>query len=542
MSFLPASLRVRRLQTAVLALAVALPLAMTAPSAAEADVSLAFRQAVAETASRDREMAAFYRETGFAPIWTGTDAAAQARRQALVQAIAGAGDHGLPVGDYDLDGLLDKARAVRSERDLGLVEVGFSKLFLRYARDVQTGMVTPSKIDPLIVREIPYRDHAELLAGVAGDDPSAFMRSLPPRTHEYLRLMRAKLDMEKSVAAGGWGPVVTVGKLEPGAQGRNVVLLRNRLIAMGYMERSLSDRYDSTMTDAIRAFQADHGLAEDGVAGPGTIGEINVSMADRLRSVMVAMERERWMNKERGDRHILVNLTDFHAKIIDHGITTFETRSVIGKNIPDRRTPEFSDEMEYLVINPTWNVPRSIAVKEYLPMFQKNPNAASHLNLINARGQVVNRAAVNFSALNARNFPFDIKQPPSSRNALGLVKFMFPNKYNIYLHDTPSKSLFDREVRDFSHGCIRLQQPFDFAYALLAVQEDDPEAFFQSKLRTGRETRVNLETPVPVHLIYRTAVTEATGKVTYRRDIYGRDARIWEAMQAAGVALRGVQG
>jgi murein L,D-transpeptidase YcbB/YkuD len=135
-----------------------------------------------------------------------------------------------------------------------------------------------------------------------------------------------------------------------------------------------------------------------------------------------------------------------------------------------------------------------------------------------------------------------MRQPPSRSNALGLVKFMFPNKYNIYLHDTPAKSLFARDVRAYSHGCIRLAQPFDFAYALLAKQEDDPKGYFQSVLRTGQETRVDLKEPVPVHIIYRTAVTNARGHTEYRADVYGRDAKIWDALSRAGVVLGGVQG
>ncbi len=180
-----------------------------------------------------------------------------------------------------------------------------------------------------------------------------------------------------------------------------------------------------------------------------------------------------------------MNLTDFTARIVDDGKVTFETRSVVGATKSDQRSPEFSDVMEFMVINPTWNVPRSITVKEYLPMLQKNPNAAGHLRIIDSSGQVVNRGAVDFTQYTANTFPFAMKQPPSDGNALGLVKFMFPNKYNIYLHDTPSKSLFGREVRAFSHGCIRLADPFDFAYALLSRQTKDPEALFKSKLATG---------------------------------------------------------
>ncbi len=278
------------------------------------------------------------------------------------------------------------------------------------------------------------------------------------------------------------------------------------------------------------------------MAGSGTLTEINKPVEERLKSVIVAMERERWLNHERGERHILVNQTDFTAKIIDHGRVTFETRSVVGMNVHDRRSPEFSDEMEHMIINPSWHVPRSIIVKEYLPKLRENPGAASQLIITDSRGRRVNRASADFSQYTGNSFPFDMRQPPGARNALGLVKFMFPNKYNIYLHDTPQKHLFQRETRAYSHGCIRLADPFEFAYALLSAQTDDPRGLFHSVLNTGQETKVELEKHVPVHIIYRTAFTNAQGRAEFRRDVYGRDAKIWSALEQAGVALAAVQG
>jgi murein L,D-transpeptidase YcbB/YkuD len=230
------------------------------------------------------------------------------------------------------------------------------------------------------------------------------------------------------------------------------------------------------------------------------------------------------------------------VRVVDDGKTTFRSVTVVGQNNSDRRTPEFSDEMERMVINPAWHVPRSIVTKEYLPMMQRNPNAAGQLDLIDSRGRVVPRSAVNFAAYTARNFPFAMKQPPSNRNALGLVKFLFPNKWNIYLHDTPSKSLFQKESRAFSHGCVRVGQPFDLAYVLLGAQSDDPRAEFQRILKTGRETTVPLKQPVPVHLVYFTAFPTPTGHVEYRRDVYGRDATLFTALQRAGVELPGSKG
>ena len=518
-------------------------LTATLASPVQAQVT-AFKQAVAESAARDSDIAAFYRENGYQPVWTVEGSEGTARRKALMQAIQNADDHGLPTSRYGFDALYQQMAEARSPRDLGLLEVAMSKSYLSYARDVQTGMFKPSSLDDGIVREAPLRGRKSYLVNLTASDPQQFFRTLPPASADYLRLMKEKLRLERVVANGGWGVQVKAKKLKPSDSGDSVVAMRNRLNKMGYLNRSASRTYDSAMQKAVQAFQLDHGLESDGVAGPATITEVNRGAEYRLKSVIVAMERERWLNLPdgRGERHILVNLTDFHARVVDDGKVTFKTRSVVGKNQHDRRSPEFSDTMEYLVINPTWNVPRSIATKEYLPMLQRNPNAVSYLKVIDGSGRVVNRANVDFTQYSARSFPFDIKQAPGSRNALGLVKFIFPNKHNIYLHDTPSKSLFARESRAFSHGCIRLQQPFDFAYTLLSKQEESPKEFFHRTLKTGRETQVDLETKLPVHIIYRTAFTNAKGPVQYRRDVYGRDAKIWKAMANEGVVLRSVQG
>ncbi|WP_370050000.1 MULTISPECIES: L,D-transpeptidase family protein [Salipiger] len=515
-----------------------------APQAAQAQ-SLAltgYKQAVAESLSEDEGMAAFYRARGFEPIWTSADEAATARRAALIEALSSAGQHGLPARRYDPVSLLARMRAVRSDRDRGQLEIELSRAYLQFARDLSGGALDGRRIDSGIKREPARRASEDLLEALATGEPRAVFRDLAPKTPEYTRLMREKLSLERVIARGGWGAPVTVGKLDPGDSGPGVVILRDRLIEMGYLKPTLSARYDDALRDAVLAFQGDHGLEADGVAGSSTLSAVNVPATERLKSVIVAMERERWINfaDGLGERHVLVNIVDFHARIIDDGKVTFETRSVVGHQDPDRRTPEFSDVMEFMVINPSWYVPRSIVVNEYLPLLRRNPGAVSHLVITDSRGRRVNRGN-GFAQYSAASFPFAMRQPPGPKNALGQVKFMFPNKYNIYLHDTPSKHLFARGQRTFSHGCIRLGDPKDFAYALLALQTDDPEGFFASRLRGGSESRVNLEQPVPVHLIYRTAFTQAKGRVNYRADVYGRDAKIWDALAAAGVALGGVE-
>lgn len=496
-----------------------------------------FRQGVAEAAARDEDLAAFYRARDFDGIWSGAGEAAIGRRNAFLAAMTEAPAHALPASRHDAGRLVAMLQGARTPYEQGQAEVELSRRFLRLAADMRTGMLEPRAVNPHIFRDRAAHDRLDLMEGFARSEPVVFLRDLAPRSPEYARLVRERLRLEAIRQAGGWGPEVAAGRLEPGMEGAQVVALRNRLIAMGWLDPTATRTFDGEMRAAVERFQAAHGLLPDGVAGEGTIAQVNAGVEDRLRSVIVAMERERWTNAPRGERHIWVNLCDFSACIVDEDRVTFRTRAVIGAVAEERQSPEFSDEMEFMVINPSWYVPRSIIAREYLPMLQRNPNAASHLRITDSAGRAINRGAVNFRNYTARNFPFAMHQPPSRSNALGVVKFMFPNPHDIYLHDTPAKDLFSHEVRAYSHGCIRLNDPVDFAHRLLARQTPDPEGFFDERLRTGAEARVNLEQKVPVHLDYRTAFTSPTGGVQFRGDIYGRDADVWRALSAEGVAL-----
>jgi len=522
---------------AVLALAAALT---AGPALAQGAAEISpFAQSLAIAAAESEPIAAFYAARAYAPVWTGPDHAA--RRADLLTALARAPAHGLPVQRYDAQALADALRAATTEADRGRIELRLTRAYLAYAQDLHSGVLDPKKIDPGIVRDLPRLDPAVLLGRIEQGGIADYLATLAPTAPAYAHLLRARLRLQAQIAAGGWGDPLA-GRLKPGAEGAAVVALRDRLVAMGYLPLSATRDYDESLLRALQRFQLAHGLQPDGVLDDSTLAEINTAPEDRLKAITVALERERWINFDRGRRHIWVNLTDFTARIMDDGRETFVTRSVVGKNVPDQRTPEFSDVMEYMVVNPSWSVPRSITTKEYLPLLKKNPNAAGHLKIVDSKGRVVDRSRINFGKYTAANFPFAMRQPPSDGNALGIVKFMFPNQWNIYLHDTPSKSLFDREVRAFSHGCIRLGQPVDFARALLAVQTDDPEGVFRRARDSGQEQAIKLETHVPVHLVYFTAYPGPKGEMTYRRDVYGRDALIYDALIEAGVVPDGLQG
>ena len=499
-----------------------------------------FAVAVEQAASRDADLRTFYAERDYASLWTSRED--RARLDALLAAFGSAADHGLPAGRYDPVRIRSLMQSQLSDDQLGRLDVEISQLFLNYARDVQTGILDPSAIDDAIKRAVPLRSRISTITSFAQSNPGAFIWALPPRSPEYARLTLEKARLERLLASGGWGPAVPDVKLELGSTGSAVVALADRLEAMGFMNRSNSEVFDDDIQAGVLRFQQAHGLAMDGAVGPATREALNTPPERRLQSIIVAMERERWINRPRGERHIWVNIADFTAKIIDNDRVTFETRSVVGARDEDRVTPEFSDVMEFMVINPSWYVPRSIITKEYLPQLQENRYAVNHLILTDASGQQVNRSNVNFANYTESTFPFSMREPPSQGNALGLVKFMFPNRYNIYLHDTPAKNLFGRSVRAYSHGCVRLADPFDFAYTLLERQTSNPQAYFHSVLETGEETRVDIADPVPVHIDYRTAFTDPDGPMQYRADIYGRDVRIWNALAREGVVLRAVQG
>ncbi len=500
--------------------------------AAQAQQFPAFRLALAEGVGANAALSAFYREAGYEPVWTGPDQAA--RRTALVSALSRAAEHGLPEARYDLPGLIAAFRAVESERDRGFVEAQASLTFLQYANDITSGVIDPGAVIEQIVRTLPRPDPGQLMRGLVASEPVSFIRNLAPSAPEYARLMRAKHEIEAQMQRGGWGPTVQAGALRPGDTGPAVIALRNRLIAMGYMPRVATARYDGVMQRAVQRFQAAHGIEADGIAGNATIAAINTPPEARLRSIIVALERERWLNIPRGDRHIWVNLTDFTSRIVDFDQVTFETVSVVGAQQGDMQTPEFSHFMSYLEINPDWTLPRSIVARSYWGSL--SAGGSQYLQIIDARGNVVPREAIDFSRYNPRNFPFEVRQPPGPSNPLGRVKFMFPNPWAIYLHDSPARSLFRTTVRTHSSGCIRLNDPDEFAYELLSRQSADPVTLYQTILRSGRQTRVDLEEHVPVHIVYRTAFTSVTGEMNYRNDVYGRDARIFQALQRAGVA------
>ncbi len=514
--------------------AAASALAGALPGKARAELGPAFAQALAEGVAAEPGLAAFYRARGYAPVFTGPEDAE--RRAALVWALGRAEAHGLPARRYRLEELIAAYHQIDSERARGMVEAETARTFLRYARDISSGLTEPRRVVEAIVRELPRPDSAQLMMRFATGKPAQVLRDLIPPAPHYARLFKARLELLRVITEDGWGPPVRAESLRPGDSGPQVVALRNRLRAMGYLERNLSARYDGALQRAVQAFQEAHGLNPNGIASRATLAAVNVPPEERLKAVLVSLERERWLNISRGERHVWVNLTEFVVRLIDADAVTFETRAVIGGQMSETQTPEFSHQITYLEINPDWTMPRSILARSYWNGLVAGGHP--YLQIVDASGRVVPRQAINFAAYSPRTFPYEVRQPPGPTNPLGRVKFMFPNPWSIYLHDSPQRSLFNTVVRTHSSGCVRVENAAELAHLLLARQVDDPVRFFQTIVDSGRQTRIFLEEPVPIHLDYRTALVAANGRLHFRPDVYGRDARLYEALRAQGVEDR----
>lgn len=358
---------------------------------------------------------------------------------------------------------------------------------------------------------------------------------LPPQPG-YARLKQVLAGYKEIAAKGGW-PVVPNGpKMQKDDRGERVALLRARLVASGELNtKSTTDTtlFDAELDSAVRGFQRRYGLDADGAVGPATLEALNVSAQKRVEQIRVNMERWRWLPQNLGERYILVNIANFELDVIEQTKPIMTMRVVVGKYF--RRTPVFSDRMTYLVLSPYWHVPPHIAKEDKLPLIRKNPDYLSQENIKvfqswDAKTKEVDPKSIDWLQITARSFNYRLRQEPGPKNALGRVKFMFPNKFDVYLHDTPSRELFSKTVRTFSSGCIRIEKPIELAEYLL---QKDPQ-WNRERILTVIDKRIErtvlLPESIPIHLLYWTVWAEADGTVQFRNDIYGRDKLLCDAL------------
>ena len=478
----------------------------------------------------------FYNKRDFEPFWIGNNK----RLKSLSSSLSEAKFHGLPSSRYPLKEL-SQAIFEKEPSQKAKLELMATEAFLLFAQDISGGILNPNKIDTNINVVPERKDMNMLLASLTESlNVNTFFQDLFPKTNEYNSLLNELRKLRELSLNRSWGDFVpTDAVLAVGMTHDNVPLLRKRLSKMGYPIYETNSRFfDEQLDVSVKRFQEYHGLNPDGVFGKRSIEAINVPPKTRLMQVLVNLERMRWNNKDRGTEYILVNQPNFHAYFKSGNEKVWQSRVVIG--LPSNQTAEFNDTMTHMVVNPTWHVPKSIAVDEYLPLIQSDPNFLTDnemVLMVRGTDTIIDSRLINMQAFTPDNFPFLIKQIPSNINALGLVKFMFPNKFSIYMHDTPMKDLFFKDERTFSHGCIRLQEPFQFAYSLLRNQEVDPVGKFQEVLEKEEETYINLSRKIPVYITYRTAFFDDFGQIHYRADVYGRDALVYMALVDAGVSL-----
>ena len=482
----------------------------------------------------------FYAERGFQPVWVDPSGATP-RARAVVDMIGRAAEDGLDPADYDAAALAGRLGAVTSE-DRADLEVRLSRALVLFGNDLRAGRVVPGEIESSLFVYPQRIDAFEVLsAAFAAPDATVYIAGLAPSSPEYLRLKQALADYRALAAGGGWSRLPEGETLKPGMRDERVPLLRRRLVEAGDLAgaEAESDLFDAPLEAAVTRFQRRHGLTPDGAVGRMTMAALDVPVEDRIDQMLLNMERRRWMPRDLGERYVFVNMADFELKVVDGPQTVLDDRVVVGT--PFQQTPEFSEMMTYIVVNPYWNIPPSIAGKEMLPKIRKDAGylARNRIEVLSdwtESGRPVDPATIDWSRLSARHFPYKLRQVPGADNALGRLKFMFPNRFNIYLHDTPARTLFERTVRSFSHGCIRVQHPVDLAAVLLDGADGWTKDRIEAAIATGERQVISLPRPLPVHLTYLTAWVNKDGAVNFRDDIYGRDGRLREALFPAGAA------
>jgi murein L,D-transpeptidase YcbB/YkuD len=476
-------------------------------------------------------IARFYRARKGAHAWDGGDAGE------IVQAVSDIGQDGLNPADYHLAALErigDLRKAGASPALAGDLDILLTDAVAGMIDHTRFGRVRPVSLDStwnVNPREgaPPLEIALEQIAEARS--PRQAIEERKPTHFIYLGLKQALDQLSKVGTPGGWPRVPAGRTIRPGVRDPRVPLIRARLAATGELRggNGSSTVYDPKLRRAVELFQTRHRLDPDGLIDKGVIDAMNVSAAARADQVRVNMERARWVLPGLGDEFLLVNLPAYKAYLIRGGRNVWEARTQIGDE--GKQTPSFRATLRTVVFNPDWTVPPMILGDE-VAKGGKDYIVRKGLVVLDKDGREVDPASVDWDKADASDFPFAVKQPPGPDNALGKVKFLFPNPYSIYIHDTPSQGSFDAEKRTFSHGCIRIEHPLELARALLTGQDSWDDAKIQAAVANGATQNVELTHTIPIVIVYWTVSVGSSGEIRYMRDIYGRDAKVLAALHA----------
>lgn len=480
-----------------------------------------------------------YQQNGLAPLWLDEGRPTPQARE-LVESLAGADSKGLSAEDYDAE-LLGQWLSEFSERganprEIASFDVALSLIAMRYVSNLYIGRINPNNIDYGLNVEPKRVDLPNLIQKIAqSPQPAAVVDALEPKFPIYERLKAALPRYQRLAKEITPVRFSFPRKLSPGDRHKDVPALRQLLHALGDLEEIKPDSaesqiYGPELAQAVKRFQQRHGLAPDGIIGKGTLSQLNFPLADRLRQIQLGLERLRWLPERIPGNYLVVNIPSFQLFGFRNGSafgkSDLQMNVIVGESVDGRHTPVFHSDMTYITFRPYWNLPYKITVKEMLPQILRNPGYLAKNNLELVPNFAPNAPVYEPSFRNVEMLTtgaLKLRQKPGPKNALGLVKFAFPNHNNIYLHSTPSKGLFKKARRDFSHGCIRVEDPVGLAEFILADQGEWTRERIESAMNGSRPRTVTLKHPVPVYIFYSTVFADEEGTVSFYDDIYGHD-------------------
>lgn len=474
-----------------------------------------------------------YKKRNFTPAWEDVD-----KRNELINIISNIGEQGLSPKDYFLQNL-QKYHGRHNKLTAGEqadFDILLTESLVRLGYHLRFGKVEPVSLNASwnLARSMDNENPVTIIqAAINSDSIQAFIDRVIPRQPFYERYKKALADYRKIQERGGWPVIPDGATLKPGMNDPGIELLRQRLQIEGYLAGSLSgpkDFFDVTLEKAVRQFQERHGLEVDGIVGKQTLEAMNVPVTERIDQIRVNLERGRWVLKDVQGEFLLVNIAGFRAYLVRDNKPVWTTKVIVGR--PYRKTPVFKSSMSYLILNPSWTVPPGILRKDILPKVQNDPSylAEQRMVVLDRDGNQVNPWSLDWSEYTGRNFPYFIRQQPGPDNALGRIKFDFPNHHLVYLHDTSHKELFDKTERTFSSGCIRVEHPYDLAELLLNDSEKWTLQKIEEAIATNKTQTVYLPEPITIMLLYWTVVIGQDGTVHFKKDIYDRDEKLLEAM------------